>query len=88
MLAPPNTPIADFLAKVPEPPAFLVTKNAVQSLKTLEALDQWEEVTPLGSHLLDIPLGKILLRRLLTRFYCSVFIFISPTFLCKPNVLH
>jgi len=65
LLAPPNTPIADFLAKVPEPPAFLVTKNAVQSLKTLEALDQWEEVTPLGSHLLDIPLdpvfGKILL---------------------------
>ena len=43
---------------MPEPPAFLVTKNAVQSLKTLEALDQWEEVTPLGSHLLDIPLGQ------------------------------
>ena len=34
-----------------------VTRNAVQSLKTLEALDQWEEVTVLGSHLLDIPLG-------------------------------
>jgi len=65
LLAPPSTPIADFLAKVPEPPPFVVTRNAVQYLKTIEALDQWEEVTSLGCHLLDIPLdpvyGKILL---------------------------
>jgi len=71
LLAPPNTPIADFLAKVPEPPAFLVTRSAVQWLKTLEALDQWEEVTPLGSHLLDIPLdpvyGKIVLHGVVLR---------------------
>lgn len=59
LLAPPNTPIADFLAKVPEPPAFLVTRNAVQALKTMEALDQWEEVTQLGSLLLDIPLDPV-----------------------------
>jgi len=65
LLAPPNTPIADFLARVPDPPPFLITRNAVQSLKAMEALDPWEDVTPLGSHLLDIPLdpwlGKILL---------------------------
>ena len=65
LLAPPNTPIADFLARVPDPPPFLITRNAVQALKSLEALDPWEEVTPLGSHLLDLPLdpvfGKILL---------------------------
>ena len=65
LLAPPNTPIADFLARVPDPPPFLITRNAVQSLKSMEALDPWEDVTPLGSHLLDIPLdpwlGKILL---------------------------
>ena len=30
LLAPPNTPIADFLARVPEPPAFLVTRNDLQ----------------------------------------------------------
>eukprot|EP00092_Neocalanus_flemingeri_P000813 GFUD01000866.1.p1 GENE.GFUD01000866.1~~GFUD01000866.1.p1 ORF type:complete len:1316 (+),score=569.14 GFUD01000866.1:71-3949(+) len=65
LLAPPNTPIADFLARVPDPPPFLITRNAVQALKSMEALDPWEDVTPLGSHLLDIPLdpwlGKILL---------------------------
>ena len=64
LLAPPNTPIADFLARVPDPPPFLITRNAVQALKSLEALDPWEEVTPLGSHLLDLPLdpvyGKVL----------------------------
>jgi HrpA-like RNA helicase len=71
LLAPPNTPIADFLARVPEPPAFLVTRNAVQSLKTMEALDFWEEVTPLGSHLLELPLepvlGKVLLHGVLLK---------------------
>ena len=30
LLAPPNTPIADFLAKVPDPPPFLITRNAVR----------------------------------------------------------
>ncbi len=27
---PPTTPIADFLARTPEPPSFMVTRNAVQ----------------------------------------------------------
>ena len=71
LLAPPNTPIADFLARVPEPPAYLVTRNAVQALKTMEALDFWEEVTPLGSHLLELPLepvlGKVLLHGVLLK---------------------
>ena len=33
LLAPQNTSIADFLAKAPEPPAFLIIRNAVQLLK-------------------------------------------------------
>ena len=33
LLAPANTPIADFLARAIEPPQFLVTRNAVQLLK-------------------------------------------------------
>ena len=33
LLAAPNTSIADFLAKAPEPPAFLITRNAVHILK-------------------------------------------------------
>jgi len=33
LLAPVNTLIADFLAKAPDPPAFLLTRNAVHILK-------------------------------------------------------
>ena len=33
LLAPVNTMIADFLAKAPDPPAFLLTRNAVHVLK-------------------------------------------------------
>ncbi|XP_054714089.1 3'-5' RNA helicase YTHDC2-like [Uloborus diversus] len=65
LLAPPNAPIADFLAKAPDPPPFMVTRNAVTLLKTIDALDPWEELTELGLHLLDLPieprLGKMVL---------------------------
>ncbi len=33
LLAPVNSRIEDFLAKAPEPPAFLITRNAVHLLK-------------------------------------------------------
>ena len=33
LLAPPDTPIADFLNKAPDPPAYLIVKNAVSLLK-------------------------------------------------------
>jgi len=56
---------ADFLNRTPQPPSFAVTRQAVQALKTMEALDAWEDVTELGNHLLDMPvepkLGKTLL---------------------------
>ncbi|XP_031838803.1 3'-5' RNA helicase YTHDC2 [Nomia melanderi] len=64
-LAPGNTPIAEFLDRALEPPSNIVTRNAVQLLKTIDALDPWEDLTELGSHLLDLPveprLGKMLL---------------------------
>ncbi|XP_031779462.1 3'-5' RNA helicase YTHDC2 [Nasonia vitripennis] len=64
-LAPGNTPIAEFLEKAIEPPSNVITRNAVQLLKTIDALDPWEDLTELGSHLLDLPieprLGKMLL---------------------------
>ncbi|XP_046559065.1 3'-5' RNA helicase YTHDC2-like [Haliotis rubra] len=65
LLAPVNMSIADFLAKCPEPPSFLVTRNAVQLLKQMDALDTWEDLTELGHHLTDLPveprLGKMVL---------------------------
>lgn len=64
-LTPGNTPIAEFLDRALEPPSNIVTRNAVQLLKTIDALDPWEDLTELGSHLLDLPieprLGKMLL---------------------------
>lgn len=64
-LATGNTPIAEFLERAIEPPSIVVTRNAVQLLKTIDALDTWESLTELGTHLLDLPieprLGKMLL---------------------------
>lgn len=57
LLTPPNTSIGDFLGKAIEPPTCIVTRNAVQLLKTIDALDPWEELTDLGRHLADLPLA-------------------------------
>ncbi|KAM3937213.1 3'-5' RNA helicase YTHDC2 isoform 2-T2 [Leptodactylus fuscus] len=65
LLAPINSPIADFLMKAPEPPPALIVRNAVQLLKTIDAMDAWEDLTELGYHLADLPvephLGKMVL---------------------------
>ncbi|KAL1448823.1 hypothetical protein WDU94_000080 [Cyamophila willieti] len=65
LLTPPNTTIGDFLSKAIEPPTCIVTRNAVQMLKTIDALDPWEDLTELGRHLLDLPIspryGKMLI---------------------------
>lgn len=65
LLAPGNTPIADFLSKALEPPSFLAVRNAVTLLKTIGALTPMEDLTEIGQHLLDLTvepkLGKMLL---------------------------
>ncbi|CAH2296197.1 probable ATP-dependent RNA helicase YTHDC2 isoform X1 [Pelobates cultripes] len=65
LLAPVNCPIADFLMKAPEPPPALIVRNAVQMLKTIDAMDTWEDLTELGYHLAYLPvephLGKMVL---------------------------
>ncbi|KAF4016950.1 hypothetical protein G4228_008964 [Cervus hanglu yarkandensis] len=65
LLAPVNCAIADFLMKAPEPPPALIVRNAVQMLKTIDAMDAWEDLTELGYHLADLPvephLGKMVL---------------------------
>ncbi|XP_025915664.1 3'-5' RNA helicase YTHDC2 isoform X4 [Apteryx rowi] len=55
LLAPINCPIADFLMKAPDPPPALIVRNAVQMLKTIDAMDTWEDLTELGYHLADLP---------------------------------
>ncbi|XP_062409624.1 3'-5' RNA helicase YTHDC2 [Sardina pilchardus] len=65
LLAPITCPIAEFLSRAPEPPHSLSVKNAVQMLKTIDAMDPWEDLTELGYHLADLPvephLGKMVL---------------------------
>ncbi|CAK9152961.1 unnamed protein product [Ilex paraguariensis] len=57
--------IESFLAKALQPPDTLSVQNAIELLKTLGALDDNEELTPLGRHLCTLPLdpniGKMLL---------------------------
>ncbi|XP_010166880.1 3'-5' RNA helicase YTHDC2, partial [Antrostomus carolinensis] len=65
LLAPINCPVVDFLMKAPDPPPALIVRNAVQMLKTIDAMDPWEDVTELGYHLTELPvephLGKMVL---------------------------
>ncbi|ROL53875.1 putative ATP-dependent RNA helicase YTHDC2 [Anabarilius grahami] len=65
LLAPITCPIAEFLSKAPEPPHLHTIKHAVQMLKTIDAMDPWENLTELGYHLADLPvephLGKMVL---------------------------
>ncbi|KAF5909510.1 putative ATP-dependent RNA helicase YTHDC2 isoform X1, partial [Clarias magur] len=65
LLAPITCSIAEFLAKAPEPPHLITVKNAVQMLKTIDAMDPSEDLTELGYHLADLPvephLGKMVL---------------------------
>ncbi|XP_035744375.1 3'-5' RNA helicase YTHDC2 isoform X1 [Egretta garzetta] len=65
LLAPINCPIVDFLMKAPDPPPALIVRNAVQMLKTIDAMHPWEDLTELGYHLTELPvephLGKMVL---------------------------
>ncbi|MQL71690.1 hypothetical protein Taro_003989 [Colocasia esculenta] len=57
--------VASFLEKALQPPDPLSVRNAIELLKTIGALDEQEELTPLGRHLCTLPLdpniGKMLL---------------------------
>ncbi|RMB97066.1 hypothetical protein DUI87_26349 [Hirundo rustica rustica] len=65
LLAPINCPVVDFLMKAPDPPPALIVKNALQMLKSIDAMDPWEDLTELGYHLTELPvephLGKMVL---------------------------
>ncbi|XP_074546808.1 3'-5' RNA helicase YTHDC2 [Halichoeres trimaculatus] len=65
LLAPSSCPIAEFLSKAPQPPPAHAIRNAVHMLKTIDAMDQFEDLTDLGYHLADLPvephLGKMVL---------------------------
>ncbi|KAK1563118.1 hypothetical protein Q3G72_022613 [Acer saccharum] len=57
--------VGSFLAKALQPPDPLAVQNAIELLKTIGALDDMEDLTPLGRHLCSLPvdpnIGKMLL---------------------------
>ncbi|KAI9153106.1 hypothetical protein LWI28_006003 [Acer negundo] len=57
--------VGSFLAKALQPPDPLAVQNAIELLKTIGALDDMEDLTPLGRHLCILPvdpnIGKMLL---------------------------
>ncbi|KAL1110287.1 hypothetical protein AAG570_008364 [Ranatra chinensis] len=65
LLAPPNTSIVDFLSRAIDPPSSIMSRCAVILLKTIDALDTWEDLTDLGHHLVELPVeprhGKMLI---------------------------
>uniref|UniRef100_A0A1A7XDF5 RNA helicase n=1 Tax=Iconisemion striatum TaxID=60296 RepID=A0A1A7XDF5_9TELE len=65
LLASASCAVHEFLSRAPQPPPSHAIKSAVQMLKTIDALDQNEDLTDLGYHLADLPvephLGKMVL---------------------------
>ncbi|CAB3374299.1 Hypothetical predicted protein [Cloeon dipterum] len=91
LLAPFNTSIADFLAKAPEPPPPLATRNAVNLLKLTDALTPCEDLTELGQHLVNLAveprLGKCLLFAILLRCLDPVLTIVCTLAHKEPFVL-
>lgn len=52
--------IQDFLAGAPDPPLPQVVQSSIEDLKTLGALTNMEEITPLGQLLVKLPLRPVI----------------------------
>ncbi|KAG9131678.1 hypothetical protein Leryth_009422 [Lithospermum erythrorhizon] len=77
--------VGSFLAKALQPPEPLAVKKAVELLKTIGALDEAEELTPLGRHLCTLPvdpnIGKMLLMG-------SIFQCLNPALIIAAALSH
>ncbi|EXC12993.1 putative ATP-dependent RNA helicase DHX36 [Morus notabilis] len=77
--------VGSFLAKALQPPDPLAVQNAIELLKTIGALDDREELTPLGCHLCTLPLepniGKMLLMG-------SIFQCLNPALIIAAALAH
>lgn len=75
MLAPKETKIADFLARAIEAPSAMAVNSAIKHLQEIDALDENEDLTFLGQHLVDLPVEPRLAKMLL---YSVIFKCIDP----------
>lgn len=71
----PDIKIERFFSRIPEPPAPIAVKKSVELLTVMEALDDKEQLTKLGFHLLDFPLEPFLGKALI---YAVVFRCLDP----------
>ncbi|KAJ3010346.1 ATPdependent RNA helicase [Thoreauomyces humboldtii] len=80
-----DLPSLQILAKVIEPPSQEAVTQAVMTLRTLQALTQRENLTPLGFHLgrlpLDVRIGKLLV-------YGSIFQCLDPVLTIAAAMSH
>lgn len=75
MLAPKDLPIASFLARAIEPPSAMAVQTAIKHLQAIEALDEHEDLTILGNHLVDLPIEPRLAKMLI---YAVIFKCLDP----------
>lgn len=85
MLASPDTSIAAFLSRAIEPPSSIAVQSAVQSLQALGALDEDENLTCLGEHLLLISAEPHLAKMLI---YATVFKCLDPVLTIVSCLVH
>lgn len=74
-LAPPFIKIAEFLKLALEPPSDLAVTNAIKHLQEINALDEEENLTQLGHHLVDMPVEPRLAKMLI---YSVIFKCVDP----------
>lgn len=75
MLAPKDMPIESFLARALEPPSQIAVRTAILHLQEIEALDENEQLTQLGRHLVDLPVEPRLAKMLI---YAVIFKCLDP----------
>lgn len=83
--------IAEFLGKAVQPPSPLSVSQSVKLLQKIGALDDAENITELGAHLVDLPvdvqLGKTLIYAVLLKCLDPVLTIVSALSVKDPFVL-
>jgi HrpA-like RNA helicase len=93
----PNKKLAEFVARLPDPPSDSSIRNSVALLKAIDAFDSSENLTELGLLLLDMPiephLGKVVLHAVVMKCLDPVLTIVCALtyrdpFLMPANQLH
>lgn len=83
-----NTSITDLIARAPESPAFLQLRNSINYLKSIEALDTWEDMTDLGIHMINLPIelkyAKMILYSIVLKCLSPILIIVSILSIGEP----